>query len=99
MNSRTYRISFFYLLMLLVLLFFLSEFAKRTEMQNLYTYNQFQEDVESGNVEKAVITQNQTAPTGTVELVKKDGSTAKVNVPDTVEAGRLLSKADRKSVV
>ncbi len=93
MNSRTYRISFFYLLMLLVLLFFLSEFAKRTEMQNLYTYNQFQEDVESGNVEKAVITQNQTAPTGTVELVKKDGSTAKVNVPDTVEAGRLLSKA------
>ncbi len=93
MNSRTYRISFFYLLMLLVLLFFLSEFAKRTEMQNLYTYNQFQEDVESGNVEKAVITQNQTAPTGTVELVKKDGSTAKVNVPDTVEAGRLLTKA------
>jgi cell division protease FtsH len=93
LNSRTYRISFFYLLMLLVLLFFLSEFAKRTEMQNLYTYNQFQEDVESGNVEKAVITQNQTAPTGTVELVKKDGSTAKVNVPDTVEAGRLLSKA------
>lgn len=93
LNSRQYRASFFYLAILVMLLFFLAEFAKRTEMQNLYTYTGFQEDVESGSVERAVITQNQTAPTGIVELVKKDGSTAKVNVPDTVEAGRLLQKA------
>lgn len=93
MNSRQYRASFFYLVILVMLLFFLAEFAKRTEMQNLYTYTQFQEDVESGSVERAIITQNQTAPTGIVELVKKDGSTAKVNVPDTVEAGGLLQKA------
>lgn len=93
MNSRQYRASFFYLAILAMLLFFLAEFAKRTEMQNLYTYTQFQEDVESGSVERAIITQNQTAPTGIVELVKKDGSTAKVNVPDTVEAGGLLQEA------
>lgn len=93
MNSRQYRASFFYLVILAMLLFFLAEFAKRTEMQNLYTYTQFREDVESGSVERAIITQNQTAPTGIVELVKKDGSTAKVNVPDTVEAGGLLQKA------
>ena len=93
MNSRQYRASFFYLVILAMLLFFLAEFAKRTEMQNLYTYTQFQKDVESGSVERAIITQNQTAPTGIVELVKKDGSTAKVNVPDTVEAGGLLQKA------
>lgn len=63
-------------------------------MQNLYPYTQFQEDVETGNVERAVITQNQTAPTGIIELVKKDGTVVKVNVPDTVEAGKLLQKAD-----
>ncbi len=93
MNSRQYRVSFFYLIILVMLLFFLSEFAKRTEMQNLYTYTKFQEDVEAGNVEQAVIIQNQTAPTGIVELVKTDGSAVKVNVPDTVEAGKLLQKA------
>lgn len=94
MNNRQYRVSLFYLIILAMLLFFLAEFAKRTEMQNLYPYTQFQEDVETGNVERAVITQNQTAPTGIIELEKKDGTVVKVNVPDTVEAGKLLQKAD-----
>ncbi len=93
MNNRQYRVSFFYLILLAMLLFFVAEFAKRAEMQNLYTYTQFQEDVQSGKVERAVITQNETAPTGIVELVKADGTVVKVNVPDTVEAGKLLQKA------
>ena len=93
MNSTQYRVSNYYRINKVMLLFFLSEFAKRTEMQNLYTYTKFQEDVEAGNVEQAVIIQNQTAPTGIVELVKTDGSAVKVNVPDTVEAGKLLQKA------
>ena len=59
MNNRTYKVSFFYLILLMVLLFFVSEFAKRAEMQNLYTYTQFQEDIESGIVERAVIIQNE----------------------------------------
>ena len=94
MNNRQYRASFFYLLLLAMLLFFVSEFARRTEMQNLYTYTQFEEDVQSGKVVQAVITQNAAAPTGTVELTKTDGTTEKVNVPDTVEAGRLLRQAE-----
>ncbi len=93
MNNRQYRVSFFYLILLAMLLFFVAEFAKRAEMQNLYTYTQFQEDVQSGKAERAVITQNETAPTGIVELVKADGTVVKVNVPDTVEAGKLLQKA------
>ncbi|MCI8376814.1 MAG: ATP-dependent zinc metalloprotease FtsH [Lachnospiraceae bacterium] len=93
MNNRQYRVSFFYLILLAMLLFFVAEFAKRAEMQNLYTYTQFEEDVKSGQVAHAVITQNETAPTGIVELVKTDGTASKVNVPDTVEAGKLLQKA------
>ena len=93
MNNRTYKVSFFYLILLMVLLFFVSEFAKRAEMQNLYTYTQFQEDIESGIVERAVIIQNEAAPTGVVELIRVSGTTAKVNVPDTAEAGRLLQEA------
>jgi len=62
-------------------------------MQNLYTYTQFQEDIESGIVERAVIIQNEAAPTGVVELIRVSGTTAKVNVPDTAEAGRLLQEA------
>ena len=93
MNNRTYKVSFFYLILLMVLLFFVSEFAKRAEMQNLYTYTQFQEDIESGLVERAVIIQNEAAPTGVVELIRVSGTTAKVNVPDTAEAGRLLQEA------
>ena len=93
MNNRTYKVSFFYLILLMVLLFFVSEFAKRAEMQNLYTYTQFQEDIESGIVERAVIIQNGAAPTGVVELIRVSGTTAKVNVPDTAEAGRLLQEA------
>jgi cell division protease FtsH len=93
LNNRQYRVSFFYLILLAMLLFFVAEFAKRAEMQNLYTYTQFEEDVKSGQVAHAVITQNETAPTGIVELVKTDGTASKVNVPDTVEAGKLLQKA------
>ena len=93
LNNRTYKVSFFYLILLMVLLFFVSEFAKRAEMQNLYTYTQFQEDIESGIVERAVIIQNEAAPTGVVELIRVSGTTAKVNVPDTAEAGRLLQEA------
>ena len=40
-----------------------------------------------------MIIQNEAAPTGVVELIRVSGTTAKVNVPDTAEAGRLLQEA------
>lgn len=90
MNNRQFRVSIFYLILFVMIGFLLTDFAKRLEMENLYTYTQFKEDVANGQVVNAVISQSEATPTGTVKLTMKDGSKPNVNVPDTVEARDIL---------
>ncbi|MCI8598860.1 MAG: ATP-dependent zinc metalloprotease FtsH [Lachnospiraceae bacterium] len=90
MNNRQFRVSIFYLILFVMIGFLLTDFAKRLEMENLYTYSQFKDDVASGEVISAVISQSEATPTGTVKLTMKNGSKPNVNVPDTVEARDIL---------
>ena len=90
MNNRQFRISAIYFVFLLVLVYLFSTYVKRMDMENLYTYQQFETAVENGEVVSAVISQSEATPTGTVRLTLKDGSRQDVNVADTTEARELL---------
>ena len=68
MNNRQFRISGIYFVFLLVLVYLFSTYVKRMDMENLYTYQQFETAVENGEVVSAVISQSEATPTGTVRL-------------------------------
>ncbi len=94
MNNRQFRISGAYLIFLLALVYLFSTYVKRMDMENLYTYQQFEAAVENDQVASAVISQSEATPTGTVRLTLKDGSRQDVNVADTSEARELLEAKD-----
>ena len=94
MNNRQFRISGAYLIFLLALVDLFSTYVKRMDMENLYTYQQFEAAVENDQVASAVISQSEATPTGTVRLTLKDGSRQDVNVADTSEARELLEAKD-----
>ena len=74
---------------------------------NGYTYGQFVEDIEAEKVESVLITQNQVAPTGAVEVTLTEGATSdngknkvqKFNVSDVNEIQILLNSKNLSYVV
>ena len=79
-------------LILIIMLFI--QYVANMDMENLYSYNQFEQAVANKEVISAVIVPSEATPTGVVRLMMKDGSRQNVNVPDTVQARDLLLKAD-----
>ncbi len=94
MNNRQFRGMTFFLLVLLLAVYAISIFPARMRMENEYSYTQFQEAVENGEVISAVVSQDKATPTGSVRLIMADGRSRLVNVPDTLEAGNILKDAD-----
>ncbi len=90
MNNRQFRVFGFYMILFLLFMVMLRSFQERSEMENLYTYNEFREDVKNGQVTRAVISQDKSTPTGTVTLTMKNGGSRKIHVPDTVEAREVM---------
>ena len=66
--------------------------------QREYTYQEFTQAVQSGDVESVIIRQNKEVPTGRLEIQMKDQSedVKYLNVSDVNEIQELLSKADVK---
>ncbi|WP_204248017.1 ATP-dependent zinc metalloprotease FtsH [Lachnoclostridium sp. An131] len=81
------------MLLLMIALLFFARWIANMDMGNVYTYDQFETDVENGQVVSAVIQQSEAVPTGTVRLTMKDGAERQINVPDTVEARELLQQS------
>lgn len=79
-------------LILIIMLFI--QYVANMDMENLYSYNQFEQAVANKEVISAVIVPSEATPTGVVRLMMKDGSRQNVNVPDTIQARDLLLKAD-----
>ena len=90
MNSRQFRISGFSMVILMIVILLFVQWIANMDMENTYTYEQFETAVENEQVVSAVIEQSQAVPTGTVRLTLRDGSERQVNVPDTIEARDLL---------
>lgn len=66
--------------------------------QREYTYQEFTQAVQDGDVDSVIIRQNKEVPTGRLEIQMKDQSedVKYLNVPDVNEIQELLSKADVK---
>ena len=90
MNSRQFRVSGLSMIVLVVVILLFLQWIAGMDMENTYTYEQFETAVEEDQVASAVIRQSAATPTGTVRLTLKDGTEREVNVPDTVEARDLL---------
>ena len=90
MNSRQFRVSGFSMVILMIVILLFVQWIANMDMENTYTYEQFETAVENEQVVSAVIEQSQAVPTGTVSLTLRDGSERQVNVPDTIEARDLL---------
>ena len=90
MNSRQFRVSGFSMVLLMIVILLFVQWIANMDMENTYTYEQFETAVENEQVVSAVIEQSQAVPTGTVRLTLRDGSERQVNVPDTIEARDLL---------
>ena len=61
--------------------------------QQSYTYEDFVEAVEQGEVQSVVIEQDKAVPTGTLELTLESGDSKCVNVSDVNEAQEILKQA------
>jgi len=90
LNSRQFRVSGFSMVILMIVILLFVQWIANMDMENTYTYEQFETAVENEQVVSAVIEQSQAVPTGTVRLTLRDGSERQVNVPDTIEARDLL---------
>ncbi|MDO5539383.1 MAG: ATP-dependent zinc metalloprotease FtsH [Eubacteriales bacterium] len=84
----------FYLLAIVLVVLVLYSMRETFSSAESYTYEQFQEAVEAGNVSVAEIHQNSQVPTGRLVLVLKDGSSRLVNITDVKEAESLLREKD-----
>ena len=90
MNSRQFRVSGLSMVIMMVIVLLFVQWISNMDMENVYTYEQFEKAVENEEIVSAVIHQAAATPTGTVRLTLRDGTERQVNVPDTVEARELL---------
>ena len=89
--SKQFRVMVFYLLVISLAFFAITTFTDQLQAQNEYSYTQFVNLIDEGQISSAVISQNKVAPeSGKVTITLMDGSVKEVVVPDTVEAKDLL---------
>ena len=74
----------FYLIILLVLIMIISTFQDSLFQGKTCTYDEYQQMVENGMVQSAVISQNKQTPTGKVRLNLNNGTTVVAVVPDVI---------------
>lgn len=81
---------------LIIILFVIGLYLFWNQMnmqQNSYTYREFVEVVENGEIRSVVVEQSKAVPTGRLELKLKDGSEKYVSVTDVNEAQDFLESA------
>ena len=84
----------FYLMMIAVVILAFIVLKIGFTPRNNYTYQQFNDAVKSGNVDKVDIHPNQQVPTGRIIIYMKDGSYQDLNVTDIKEVEEILGTAE-----
>ena len=94
MNKKNKGVGGFPTLIIILFVFALYWFVSQMSLQqNSYTYKQFIQAMEAGEVTSVVVEQNKAVPTGSLELKLKDGSIKYVNVTDVNEAQSMMKEA------
>lgn len=88
MNNKSYKNFLVFLLVMLLIYSFASYYMQRgmTADRDVYTHNQFEQDLAKGGVSSVEILQNEEVPTGTLKIVLKDGEEESLYVTDVNQA-------------
>ena len=79
-----------YLILLLSFFWLFSRFSDSRQANTVYSYTQFVEAVEDGEVVSAKISQNKEVPTGSVTFILTDGKEKRTTLSDVGQAAELM---------
>ena len=79
-----------YVAVLVAMMWIFGQFSDKQQAQSAYSYTQFVEAVEGGEVRTAKISQNREVPTGKVVFTLVNGEQKNTNLPDVTKAEELM---------
>ena len=88
--KKQYQGVLIYLAVLIGMMWIFGQFAEKQKADSAYSYTQFVEAVEAGEVRSAQISQNKEVPTGNVVFTLVNGEQKNTNLPDVSKAEAQL---------
>ena len=88
--KKQYQGVLIYLAVLIGMMWIFGQFAEKQKADSAYSYTQFVEAVEAGEVRSAQISQNKEVPTGNVVFTLVNGEQKNTNLPDVTKAEAQL---------
>ena len=88
--KKQYQGVLIYLAVLIGMMWIFGQFAEKQKADTAYSYTQFVEAVEAGEVRSAQISQNKEVPTGNVVFTLVNGEQKNTNLPDVTKAEAQL---------
>lgn len=92
--EQKFKGPWFYMVVVLLILLLFQTFRGGMEASQTWNYREFEEAVDSGDVVRVEITQNQEVPTGSLKVTLNDGDVRYVNVTDVKEVQSELEQQD-----
>ena len=84
--KKQYQGILVYLALMLAFMWFFGQLSEKQQADTAYSYTQFVEAVEAGEVRSAQISQNKEVPTGKVVFTLENGEQKNTNLPDVNKA-------------
>ena len=84
--KKQYQGILVYLALMLAFMWFFGQLSEKQQADTAYSYTQFVEAVEAGDVRSAQISQNKEVPTGKVVFTLENGEQKNTNLPDVNKA-------------
>ena len=88
--KKQYQGMLIYVAVLVAMMWIFGQFSDKQQAQSAYSYTQFVEAVEGGEVRTAKISQNREVPTGKVVFTLVNGEQKNTNLPDVTKAEELM---------
>ena len=92
--KKQYQGILVYLALMLAFMWFFGELSEKQQADTAYSYTQFVEAVEAGDVRSAQISQNKEVPTGKVVFTLENGEQKNTNLPDVNKAESHMLEHD-----
>ena len=99
--NRQFRGGIIYLVIVLVVMYFIMSITSFGKSSSSYSYSDFLNDFQAGNISNVEISQNSEVPTGTVKVTFSDSSrsTERFNVTNVNDITSLVTAADSVKLV
>ena len=92
--KKQYQGVLVYLVMMLAMMWLFGQFSDKQQTDSAYSYTQFVEAVEAGDVISAKVSQNREIPTGKVVFTLENGEQKNTNLSDVNKAEELMISHD-----